>query len=210
MVANARCFRRRDATARGREDRRSRWSLVYADAPWSGLLAQSGLVGTHIDELYPCKKRDHKQRRNHWGIICSRTIAEFSLYCAAPRRILTERIGMERRAASHTEEEEMNQRRRLLNAAKKGDKKAVSKLFELYQVRIYSGEMVNKLNRAAGLQKLKGAQQKRAKGGPISTKAVPHKPAGKTKPRPKFKPKSKPSKAHKPKKSNKPKKPKRR
>ena len=37
---------------------------------------------------------------------------------------------MERRAASHTEEEEMNQRRRLLNAAKKGDQKAVAKLFE--------------------------------------------------------------------------------
>lgn len=117
---------------------------------------------------------------------------------------------MERRAASHTEEEEMNQRRRLLNAAKKGDQKAVSKLFELYQVRIYSGEMVNKLNRAAGLHKLKGAQQKRAKGGPISKKATPHKPGGKTKPRPKFKPKSKPGKAHKPKKSNKPTKPKRR
>ena len=36
---------------------------------------------------------------------------------------------MERRAASHTEEEEMNHRRRLLNAAKKGDQKAIGKLF---------------------------------------------------------------------------------
>ena len=71
---------------------------------------------------------------------------------------------MERRAASHTEEEEMNQRRRLLNAAKKGDPKAINKLFELYQVRIFSGDMVNKLNRAAGLHKLKGAQQKSTKG----------------------------------------------
>jgi hypothetical protein len=48
---------------------------------------------------------------------------------------------MERRAASHTEEEEMNQRRRLLNAAKKGDQKAVAKLFELYQVKVYNSEM---------------------------------------------------------------------
>jgi hypothetical protein len=55
---------------------------------------------------------------------------------------------MERRAASHTEEEEMNQRRRLLNLARKGDPKAISKLFELYQVRVFSGEMLVKLNRA--------------------------------------------------------------
>lgn len=73
---------------------------------------------------------------------------------------------MERRAASHTEEEEMNQRRRLLNAAKKGDQKAVAKLFELYQVRVYNSEMVNKLNRAAGTHKLqnKNAQAKQSKG----------------------------------------------
>lgn len=55
---------------------------------------------------------------------------------------------MERRAASHTEEEEMNQRRRLLSLARKGDPKAISKLFELYQVRVLSGEMLNKMNRA--------------------------------------------------------------
>ena len=54
---------------------------------------------------------------------------------------------MERRAASHTEEEEMNQRRRLLSLARKGDPKAISKLFELYQVRVLSGDMLNKLNR---------------------------------------------------------------
>lgn len=77
---------------------------------------------------------------------------------------------MERRAASHTEEEEMNQRRRLLNAAKKGDPKAINRLFELYQVRIFSGEMVNKLNRAAGLHKLKGGQQKPTKGKVVSKK----------------------------------------
>ena len=56
--------------------------------------------------------------------------------------------GMERRAASHTEEEEMNQRRRLLSLARKGDPKAISKLFELYQVRVLSGDMLNKMNRA--------------------------------------------------------------
>jgi hypothetical protein len=73
---------------------------------------------------------------------------------------------MERRAASHTEEEEMNQRRRLLNAAKKGDQKAVAKLFELYQVRVYNADMVNKLNRAAATHKLQAqvAQAKSGKG----------------------------------------------
>lgn len=71
---------------------------------------------------------------------------------------------MERRAASHTEEEEMNQRRRLLNAAKKGDQKAIAKLFELYQVRVYSSEMVHKLNRTAGTHKLQ-AEVLQSKGG---------------------------------------------
>jgi len=78
---------------------------------------------------------------------------------------------MERRAASHTEEEEMNQRRRLLNAAKKGDPKAINKLFELYQVRIFSGEMVNRLNRAAGLHKQKLAKGRRFSK-KVSSKAV--------------------------------------
>jgi hypothetical protein len=54
---------------------------------------------------------------------------------------------MERRAASHTEEEELNQRRRLLNSARKGDPKAITKLFELYQVRVYSGELLSKPSR---------------------------------------------------------------
>lgn len=120
---------------------------------------------------------------------------------------------MERRAASHTEEEEMNQRRRLLNAAKKGDQKAVNRLFELYQVRIFSGEMVNKLNRAAGLHKLrgKGAQQKLPKGKALSKQSTPsHKAASKVKTRsthgkvhPKTVKPKKVKKAHKPKKSNK-------
>jgi hypothetical protein len=86
--------------------------------------------------------------------------------------------GMERRAASHTEEEEMNQRRRLLNAAKKGDQKAIAKLFELYQVRVYNNEMVSKLNRTAGTHKLQAevAQAKAAaKGGGSSRKSMPKK-----------------------------------
>jgi hypothetical protein len=58
-------------------------------------------------------------------------------------------MGMERRAASHTEEEEMNQRRRLLNAARKGDAKAISKLFELYQVRVLSGDQLAKVNKSS-------------------------------------------------------------
>ena len=54
---------------------------------------------------------------------------------------------MERRAASHTEEEELNQRRRLLNLARKGDPKAINRLFELYQVRIFSGDSLSKARR---------------------------------------------------------------
>jgi hypothetical protein len=74
---------------------------------------------------------------------------------------------MERRAASHTEEEEMNHRRRLLNAAKKGDQKAIGKLLELYQVRIYSGDMVTKMNRTSATHKLQAqlAEGKPVKGG---------------------------------------------
>ena len=87
---------------------------------------------------------------------------------------------MERRAASHTEEEEMNQRRRLLNAAKKGDQKAVAKLFELYQVRVYNHEMVSKLNRTAGTHKLQAevAQAKAAAKGGGSRKSSQRKSAG--------------------------------
>ena len=87
---------------------------------------------------------------------------------------------MERRAASHTEEEEMNQRRRLLNAAKKGDQKAVAKLFELYQVRVYNHEMVSKLNRTAGTHKLQAevAQAKAASKGVSSKKSSHGKSAG--------------------------------
>jgi len=100
--------------------------------------------------------------------------------------------GMERRAASHTEEEEMNQRRRLLNAAKKGDQKAVAKLFELYQVRVYSSEMVTKLNRTAGTHKLQAevAQSKMGKGKGGSKQPTP-KTQGKVSPGTKSKPSAK-------------------
>ena len=88
---------------------------------------------------------------------------------------------MERRAASHTEEEEMNHRRRLLNAAKKGDQKAIGKLLELYQVRIYSGDMVTKLNKTSATHKLQAqlAEGKPVKGGSGShgKKTAPTKPA---------------------------------
>lgn len=88
---------------------------------------------------------------------------------------------MERRAASHTEEEEMNHRRKLLNAAKRGDQKAIGKLLELYQVRIHSGDMVQKLNKTSATHKLQAqlAEGKPVKGGGGShgKKTAPTKPA---------------------------------
>jgi hypothetical protein len=139
-------------------------------------------------------------------------IADFG-YAAArwdTRPHKNERVDMERRAASHTEEEEMNHRRRLLNAAKKGDQKAIGKLLELYQVRIYSGDMVTKMNKTSATHKLQAqlAEGKPVKGGSGShgRKTVPVKPApvkrgpakaktrpaiSKAKARPKFKAKPK-------------------
>lgn len=131
---------------------------------------------------------------------------------------------MERRAASHTEEEEMNHRRRLLNAAKKGDQKAIGKLLELYQVRIYSGDMVTKMNKTSATHKLQAqlAEGKPVKGGsgshgkktastkPVSEKRAAAKVAAraavskkqtkaktKTKQKPKQNPKVRPAKAAK-------------
>ena len=52
---------------------------------------------------------------------------------------------MERRVTSHTEEEEMNQRRILLAQARKGVTKAIDELMELYQVRVYSGDSIKSL-----------------------------------------------------------------
>ena len=67
---------------------------------------------------------------------------------------------MERRAASHTEEEEMNQRRRLLNLARKGDPKAIHRLFELYQVRVYSGDSLSKAKRLPTFPAMHGKPDK--------------------------------------------------
>ena len=75
----------------------------------------------------------------------------------------------------------MNHRRRLLNAAKKGDQKAIGKLLELYQVRIYSGDMVTKMNKTSATHKLQAqlAEGKPVKGGSGShgKKTLPTKPA---------------------------------
>jgi hypothetical protein len=118
-------------------------------------------------------------------------------------------MDMERRAASHTEEEEMNHRRRLLNAAKKGDQKAIGKLLELYQVRIYSGDMVTKMNKTSATHKL---QAQLAEGKPVksgsgshSKKTAPVKPTPAKRVSAKAKPKARPAKAtaKKPKKKHK-------
>jgi hypothetical protein len=95
---------------------------------------------------------------------------------------------MERRAASHTEEEEMNQRRRLLSSARKGDTKAISKLFELYQVRIYSGDMLSKLNRSLASAAGSSARSNSKKSSKVTHRATPthkavrpHKPVHRSK-----------------------------
>ena len=51
---------------------------------------------------------------------------------------------MERRVTSHTEEEEMNQRRHLLTLARKGDQESIDLLFEFYQVKVFSGDALKK------------------------------------------------------------------
>jgi hypothetical protein len=51
---------------------------------------------------------------------------------------------MERRVTSHTEEEEMNQRRHLLTLARKGDQESIDMLFEFYQVKVFSGDELKK------------------------------------------------------------------
>jgi hypothetical protein len=69
----------------------------------------------------------------------------------------------------------------LLNAAKKGDQKAIGKLLDLYQVRIYSGDMVTKMNKTSATHKLQAqlAEGKPVKGGPGShgKRTAPAKPA---------------------------------
>lgn len=97
---------------------------------------------------------------------------------------------MERRAASHTEEEEMNQRRKLLNAARRGDTKAIGKLFELYQVRVLSGEQLVKVNKSS-VYMMPVAPSKGGKG---KGKAVVKLPAKGVKPEPAKLPKAEPVK----------------
>lgn len=106
---------------------------------------------------------------------------------------------MERRAASHTEEEEMNTRRRLLNAARKGDAKAIGKLFELYQVRVLSGDQLAKVNKTSTymvpVKPSKGGKSSKRAG--KATKAAgtppakPHVKPAKPSARPSSKPKGK-------------------
>lgn len=58
----------------------------------------------------------------------------------------------------------MNQRRKLLNAARRGDTKAISKLFELYQVRVLSGDQLVKVNRtSAYMTPVKHSQSSKSK-----------------------------------------------
>lgn len=90
---------------------------------------------------------------------------------------------MERRAASHTEEEEMNQRRKLLNAARRGDTKAISKLFELYQVRVLSGDQLAKVNRTSTyMVPVKPSQSGKSKSQGKGKKPVPSQAKGDKKP----------------------------
>lgn len=87
---------------------------------------------------------------------------------------------MERRAASHTEEEEMNQRRKLLNAARRGDTKAIGKLSELYQVRVLSGDQLAKVNRtSAYMAPVKSSKSKTAGKGEKTSASKTEKKSGK-------------------------------
>ncbi|MEQ1626897.1 MAG: hypothetical protein ABL965_05865 [Nitrospira sp.] len=109
---------------------------------------------------------------------------------------------MERRAASHTEEEEMNQRRKLLNAAKRGDQKAIGKLFELYQVRVMNPDQLTKINKvyAAMPIPVKSGSSRSSRQSAKAGKQPPTKPVVSGKPAPA----AKPSKAAKPEKQMKP------
>ncbi|MDQ1291864.1 MAG: hypothetical protein QG615_1673 [Nitrospirota bacterium] len=115
---------------------------------------------------------------------------------------------MERRAASHTEEEEMNQRRKLLNAAKRGDLKAIGKLFELYQVRVMNPDQLTKINKvyAAMPIPVKSGSSRSGRQSAKSGKQPPTKPGTPAKPVQAAKPSktAKPAKPTKPLKSAKP------
>ncbi|MCC6141904.1 MAG: hypothetical protein IT389_14955 [Nitrospira sp.] len=106
---------------------------------------------------------------------------------------------MERRAASHTEEEEMNQRRKLLNAAKRGDQKAIGKLFELYQVRVMNPDQLTKINKvyAAMPIPVKAGSSRSSRQSAKAGKQPPAKAGASAKPAPSAKP-EKPAKSAKP------------
>ncbi len=86
---------------------------------------------------------------------------------------------MERRPASHTEEEELNQRRRLLNQARRGDLKAINKLFDLYQVRVYSGDNLKKVGKGSFVPPKVKTADKNSKSGEKAGKSKKSKPAAK-------------------------------
>ncbi|NOS79188.1 MAG: hypothetical protein HOP35_14710 [Nitrospira sp.] len=115
---------------------------------------------------------------------------------------------MERRAASHTEEEEMNQRRKLLNAAKRGDQKAIGKLFELYQVRVMNPDQLTKINKvyAAMPIPVKSGSSRSSRQSAKAGKQPPTKPGASAKPAQAAKPlkSAKPEKPAKPAKPTKP------
>lgn len=88
----------------------------------------------------------------------------------------------------------MNQRRKLLNAAKRGDQKAVAKLFELYQVRVMNPDQLTKINKVYAAMPLPVKASKSSKSSSKSAKQPPVKPAAPVKS----------AKAEKPVKSSKP------
>ncbi len=67
----------------------------------------------------------------------------------------------------------MNQRRRLLNQARKGDLKAINRLFELYQVRVYSGDNLKKVGRGSFIPPpVPGTSRSNSKGNHAARKAA--------------------------------------
>jgi hypothetical protein len=75
----------------------------------------------------------------------------------------------------------MNQRRKLLNAARRGDTKAISRLFELYQVRVLSGEQLAKVNRTSTyMTPVKTSQSAKSKAQEKGAKATTSKSAKKS------------------------------
>ena len=99
----------------------------------------------------------------------------------------------------------MNQRRKLLNAAKRGDQKAIGKLFELYQVRVMNPDQLTKINKvyAAMPIPVKSGSSRSSRQSTKAGKQPPTKPGVSAK----SAQVAKPSKAAKPEKQAKPAKP---